>query len=201
MLNCKRHQTAPTPAGGLGTAMTPCESTAFPAVIHRSALTIDDLCASQITLTGAPHRLTGIPNRLGRRRARPSRSSNAKAEGGNGRNSNEFGHEMKSGWDGGSRTPAPSLRSFGASGAHRPAAKGVLVKSWWTVCAHPKQTVQAAAALQPSTRQHSKQQPTQRISQRTEVVETCLRSPLRAGSPKSQQSFSRCSRDDRLRLC
>ena len=113
-----RHQKAPTAAGGLGSLPRHLAGPhRVPTVINGRALTIGDLRASRNALTGAAHRLTGIPNRLGRRRARPSDRSNSKAESGNGRNGNEFGHEMKGVWDS-SRTPAPSLRSFGAPGVH-----------------------------------------------------------------------------------
>ena len=190
MLNRKGIKKPPTAAGGLGSLPRHLAGPhRVPAVINRGALTIGDLRASRNALTGAPHRLTGIPNRLGRRRACPSGRSNANAEGGNGRNSNEFGHEMKGGvgW-------LPNTCTITAQFWRPWCLLGHQQKESWskageTVPAHPKQIVQAAAALQPSTRQHLKTA-SNSAHQRTEVVETCLRSPLRAGSPKSQQAFS-----------
>ena len=160
-----------------------------PAGINRSALTIGDLRASRNALTGAPHRLTGMPNRLGRCRACPSSRSNAKAEGGNGRNSNEFGHEMKGGVG-----SLPNICTITGQFWCPWCPSGQQQKESWskageTVPAHPKQILQAAAALQPSTSQHPKTAANS-AHQQTAVVETCLRSPLRAGSPKSQQAFS-----------
>ena len=160
-----------------------------PAGIDRSALTIGDLRASRNALTGAPHRLTGIPNRLSRRRARPSGRSNANTESGNGRNSNEFGHEMKGG-----AGSLPSICTITGQFWRPWCPSGQQQKESWskageTIHAPQKPIFQAAPALQQSTRLHLKTAANS-AHQRTAVVETCPRSPLQAGSPKSQQAFS-----------
>ena len=185
-----RHQKAPTAAGGLGSLPRHLAGPhRVPAVINGRALMIGDLRASRNALTGAAHRLTGIPNRLGRRRARPSDRSNSKAESGNGRNGNEFGHGMKGvvGWLPNTCTITEQFwRSWCPSGQEK---KQFWSKAGETVPADPKQVFEAAVQLQLSTRQHL-ETAANSANQRTDVVETSLRSQLRADSPKSQQAFS-----------